>query len=62
VLWGANDTVVGPDFGRAYAAAFPHVRFELIPGAGHLPIREEPEAVFALLDSFLTPQGPAADH
>ncbi|MFH8343036.1 alpha/beta fold hydrolase [Streptomyces sp. AM6-12] len=61
VLWGANDTVVTPDFGRTYAAAFPHARFELIPGAGHLPIREEPEAVFTLLDSFLT-QGPAAGH
>jgi pimeloyl-ACP methyl ester carboxylesterase len=62
VLWGGNDTVVTPDFGRAYAAAFPHGRFELIPGAGHLPIREEPEAVFTILDSFLTPQRSAADH
>ncbi|MET8612911.1 alpha/beta fold hydrolase [Streptomyces misionensis] len=55
VIWGADDTVVTPDFGRAYAAAFPHARFELIPGAGHLPIREQPEAVFAHLDSLLTP-------
>ena len=54
VLWGADDTVVTPEFGRAYAAAFPHARFELIPGAGHVPIREEPEAVFTLLDAFLT--------
>ncbi|MFC9931816.1 alpha/beta fold hydrolase [Streptomyces sp. NPDC127190] len=55
VIWGADDAVVTPDFGRAYAAAFPHVRFELIPGAGHLPIREKPETVFTHLDSFLTP-------
>ncbi|WLW50319.1 alpha/beta fold hydrolase [Streptomyces sp. YU58] len=54
VLWGGDDTVVTPDFGRAYAAAFPHVRFEVVPGAGHLPLREQPEAVFTLLDSFLT--------
>ncbi|CAL9529619.1 alpha/beta fold hydrolase [Streptomyces sp. enrichment culture] len=53
VIWGADDTVVTPDFGRAYAAAFPTGRFELIPGAGHLPVREEPEAVFAALDRFL---------
>ncbi|MFI0739297.1 alpha/beta fold hydrolase [Streptomyces sp. NPDC021100] len=59
VLWGADDAVVTPDFGRAYAAAFPHARFELIPGAGHLPIREEPEAVFTRLDSFLTPRARA---
>ncbi|MGW2640416.1 alpha/beta fold hydrolase [Streptomyces sp. NPDC001348] len=62
VIWGADDTVVTPDFGRAYAAAFPHARFELIPGAGHLPIREEPEAVFTALDSFLTPRASAAGH
>jgi pimeloyl-ACP methyl ester carboxylesterase len=62
VIWGADDTVVTPDFGRAYAAAFSHTRFELIPGAGHLPIREQPEAVFAHLDSFLTPRAPATNH
>ncbi|ALO97207.1 alpha/beta hydrolase [Streptomyces sp. IBSBF 2953] len=59
VIWGADDAVVTPDFGRAYAAAFPRARFELIPGAGHLPIREKPETVFTALDSFLTPQAPA---
>ena len=62
VIWGADDPVVTPDFGRAYAAAFPHARFELIPGAGHLPIREKPETVFTHLDSFLTPQAPATSH
>lgn len=62
VIWGGDDTVVTPDFGRAYAAAFPHGRFELVPGAGHLPIREEPEAVFTLLDSFLTPGDSTAHH
>ncbi|MGW3091346.1 alpha/beta fold hydrolase [Streptomyces sp. NPDC001108] len=54
VICGADDAVVTPDFGRAYTAAFPHARFELIPGAGHLPIREKPETVFTHLDSFLT--------
>ncbi|MFE0516926.1 alpha/beta fold hydrolase [Streptomyces sp. NPDC058964] len=53
VIWGVNDTVVTPDFGRDYAAAFPRVRFELVPGGGHLPIREDPEAVFTALDRFL---------
>ena len=62
VLWGAEDPVVTPGFGRAYAAAFPHARFELIPNAGHLPIREKPETVFAHLDSFLTPRASATGH
>ncbi|MFI1753519.1 alpha/beta fold hydrolase [Streptomyces sp. NPDC020571] len=62
VIWGGDDTVVTPDFGRAYAAAFPQARFELVEGAGHLPLREKPEAVFALLDSFLTPRDATAHH
>ncbi|MGP2437899.1 alpha/beta fold hydrolase [Streptomyces sp. JW3] len=62
VLWGGDDTVVSPDFGRAYAAAFPHARFELIPDAGHQPLRERPEAVHAALDSFLTRQDRTTRH
>ncbi|KOG91673.1 hydrolase [Streptomyces varsoviensis] len=53
VVWGGDDTVVTPEFGRAYAAGFPHARFELIPGVGHAPVREAPEALSALLDPFL---------
>ncbi|MEU4656019.1 alpha/beta hydrolase [Streptomyces sp. NPDC023723] len=60
VLWGEVDTVVGPGFGRAYAAAFPHARFELIADAGHQPLRERPEAVYAALDSFLAAAPPPA--
>jgi len=37
VVWGAEDRVVSPDYGRAYAAAIPGARFETIDGAGHLP-------------------------
>ncbi|MFF0630126.1 alpha/beta fold hydrolase [Streptomyces sp. NPDC004296] len=62
VMWGADDAIVTPDFGRAYAAAFPQARFELIPCAGHLPIREKPGTVFAHLDSFLTPRVSATGH
>lgn len=58
VIRDADDTVVTPAFGRAYAAAFPSGRFALVPGAGHLPLREEPEAVSTTLDRFLA--GPAA--
>ncbi|WP_431035030.1 alpha/beta fold hydrolase [Streptomyces sp. P6-2-1] len=58
VLWGEEDTVATPAFGRAYAAAFPDARFALIPGAGHLPLREKPEEVFAALDAFLGPKDP----
>ncbi|MFH8533230.1 alpha/beta fold hydrolase [Streptomyces tendae] len=54
VLWGEKDQVVTPDFGRAYAAAFPRAHFELIKGAGHQPVRDNPEATYAAIDKFLT--------
>ncbi|WAP59042.1 alpha/beta fold hydrolase [Streptomyces sp. S465] len=56
-VWGENDTVVTPDFGRAYAAAIPGARFELIRDAGHLPAREAPQATFAAIDAFLAAAG-----
>ncbi|GAA3232343.1 alpha/beta fold hydrolase [Dactylosporangium siamense] len=57
LIWGEHDPVISPDFGRAYAAAFPDARFELIPGGGHLPMREAPEQTFAALDAFLNESG-----
>ncbi len=53
VIWGASDRVVDADYGRAYAAAIPGARFELIPDTGHLPYLENAPAVFAALDSFV---------
>lgn len=53
LVWGEHDGVVSPAFGRAYADAFRHARFELIPGAGHIPTREAPDAVFAAIDASL---------
>ena len=59
VLWGQLDPVVPPAYGRAYADAFPDARFSIVPGAGHLPTSEAPEAAFAVLDSFTDPAIPA---
>ncbi|MGW7003809.1 alpha/beta fold hydrolase [Streptomyces sp. NPDC054933] len=53
VVWGENDPVVSPAYGRAYASAFSHARFALVQGAGHIPTREQPETTFAILDRFL---------
>ena len=53
LVWGEHDRVVPPAFGRAYADAFRHARFELIRGAGHVPTREAPDAVFAAIDASL---------
>lgn len=52
VVWGESDRVIDPDYGRAYAQALPHARFELIPEAGHLPQLEQPELLLKLVQEF----------
>lgn len=52
VVWGESDGVIDPDYGRAYAQAFPDARFELIPEAGHLPQLEQPERLLTLVWEF----------
>ncbi len=42
-LWGEADRIVVPDYGRAYCAAIPDARFELIDRAGHFPHVERPD-------------------
>jgi pimeloyl-ACP methyl ester carboxylesterase len=42
-LWGANDRVLSEPYGRAFCAAIPDARFELIERAGHFPHLEQPE-------------------
>lgn len=54
VLWGASDHVVTKEYGRAYAAAIPNARFEIVAAAGHLPWLEQPAETFRLVDQFVT--------
>jgi len=44
--------VIDPEYGRAYAQAFPDARFQLIPEAGHLPQIEQPERLLTLVWEF----------
>jgi pimeloyl-ACP methyl ester carboxylesterase len=54
LLWGTYDRVLTETYGRAYCAAIPGARFELIERAGHFPHVEQPnkfaEKVFAFID------------
>jgi pimeloyl-ACP methyl ester carboxylesterase len=43
VLWGDSDQIVDPDYGRAYAAAIPQARFQLLNDTGHMPQLESPQ-------------------
>jgi pimeloyl-ACP methyl ester carboxylesterase len=43
LLWGEEDRIVTPAYGRAYAAAFPFGSFATIAEAGHFPHVEQPQ-------------------
>jgi pimeloyl-ACP methyl ester carboxylesterase len=46
VLWGESDGIVGPDYGRAFAAAIPGAEFHMIKDAAHHPHIEQPRRLF----------------
>ncbi len=52
-IWGEDDAVVPPEFGRRYADAFPDSRFVVVPDAGHMPALEQPKVTFGLIDDFV---------
>jgi pimeloyl-ACP methyl ester carboxylesterase len=54
VLWGSDDGVVTPDYGRAYAGLIPGARFELIEQAGHHPEIEQPDALADRIARFIS--------
>jgi pimeloyl-ACP methyl ester carboxylesterase len=54
VLWGESDRVVSVGYGRAYAAAIPGARFELVAEAGHLPQLEQPDQTLRQLEAFFS--------
>jgi pimeloyl-ACP methyl ester carboxylesterase len=43
MVWGADDRILSERYGRAYCAAIPGARFELIKRAGHFPHIEQPD-------------------
>lgn len=54
-IWGEDDHVASPEFGRAYASHFPKAEFVLLPGVGHSPLMQNPERTLDLIDDFLRP-------
>lgn len=54
VAWGESDEVVDAEYGRAYAAAMPEARFELLPGTGHMPQIETPGQLLTVVWDFAT--------
>lgn len=54
VMCGAEDGATTPKLVRGLADALPGGRFEVIEEAGHLPCIEQPKAMAAKMDRFLT--------
>jgi pimeloyl-ACP methyl ester carboxylesterase len=52
VLWGAEDRVVSPDYGRSLVAALPEAGFEMIADAGHYPHVEKPAEFASRVAAF----------
>ena len=57
VVVGEADMLTPPDQARAMAEAIPGSRLAIIPGAGHLPPVEQPEATTVSLREFLRSLG-----
>jgi pimeloyl-ACP methyl ester carboxylesterase len=54
LLWGAADPHFGPEWAHRLADDIPGVeRVELLAGAGHLVMEDQPEQVAELLRDFL---------
>jgi pimeloyl-ACP methyl ester carboxylesterase len=52
VVWGENDGIVTPDYGRKLCRSLPDARFEPIPQAGHYPQLERPDEVADAIERF----------
>ncbi len=52
VVWGENDPIIAPGYGRAYAQALPNARFALIPACGHLPQLDQPARLLEVVREF----------
>jgi pimeloyl-ACP methyl ester carboxylesterase len=57
LLWGAADRIVTPACRDGWHQAIPGSRVEMIPGAGHFPHWEQPEAFVGKLTAFVDERG-----
>lgn len=53
VVWGQNDGIVAPAYGKAYSKAIKGAKFAAIAKAGHYPQLEQPEAFLKAIGGFV---------
>ena len=52
-VWGENDGIVTPNYGKAYSRMIPGAEFSVIAKAGHYPHLEQPDAFMRLVRGFV---------
>ena len=52
-VWGENDGIVTPDYGRAFSRMIPGAEFSVVARAGHYPHLEQPAEFMARVRGFL---------
>lgn len=62
VLWGEHDRLTKTAHGEELARRLPNARLVWVPGAGHLPLEEQPEFSNRALLSFLQGETAAPDR
>ena len=59
LLWGEQDRAIELSIGKAAARLIPHARLVVLPGAGHAPYLDQPEAFNRAVIGFLAASSPA---
>jgi pimeloyl-ACP methyl ester carboxylesterase len=57
VLFGAEDRLINPNAAQSFAERLPNDEVLLLPGIGHLPMEEAPDATEAAIRRFLGARG-----
>jgi pimeloyl-ACP methyl ester carboxylesterase len=52
LVWGEEDSAQPIEYARRFARVFPQARLVAVPGAGHIPMEDDPEMVGATLAGF----------
>lgn len=53
IVWGSEDRVIPPSYGRRFKDAIPGSSLVIIEGSGHMPQLDNPEKINWLLGNFL---------
>src|SRR5262245_51062591 len=56
VIWGAHDPYIPVEFAERQRQVFPRVEVKILPGSGHWPFVDDPDAVSRIVLPFLRKQ------